>query len=115
MVVGVWVPKRWDVSLHALSQYMALERSPENPSIERSSKVSDSEVSDGTVGPLYDGEKRKHVRRPSSRRLVRHVLRARVEAVRALGEFLKEVEIGEDAGGRGKIEILRAKGGRIDQ
>jgi len=43
------------------------------------------------------------------------VLRARVEAVRALGEFLKEVEIGEDAGGRGKIEILRAKGGRIDQ
>jgi len=43
------------------------------------------------------------------------VLRARVEAVRALGEFLKEVEIGEDEGGRAKIEILRAKGGRIDQ
>jgi len=42
------------------------------------------------------------------------VLRARVEAVRVLGEFLKEVETGADEGGRAKMAILKAKGGRID-
>jgi len=109
VVVGVWVPKRWDVSLHVLSQCMALERPPENPWIERTGKVSDSEGSDGMVSGVCKG---KRVRRPPSRRLVRHVLRARVEAVSALGAFLREVEMGEEGG---IIEKLRGKGGRIDE
>ena len=111
MVVGVWVPKRWDVSLHALSQYTALQIPPENPWIERLYKGSDSE--DGALSPPGGRQAGRRVRRPPSRRLVRHVLRARGEAVRALGVFLREIE--EEEGGRAQMKMLQAKGGMISR
>ncbi|KAJ3570953.1 hypothetical protein NP233_g4059 [Leucocoprinus birnbaumii] len=108
VLVGVWVPKKWDLSLHALSQYTTPQIPPENPWIDRPKKLparlsgSDTDTpnaSSGSRSPSPDlrqgGEppvKARPVRRPPSRKLVRHVLRARAEAVRALAAFFKELK-----------------------
>lgn len=108
VLVGVWVPKKWDLSLPALSQYTTPRIPPENPWIDRSKKLPARLSGSGTDTPnaspaspssspdLHRGAeppvKARPIRRPPSRRLVRHVLRARAEAVRALAAFFKELQ-----------------------
>ncbi|KAG1829658.1 hypothetical protein EV424DRAFT_1526312 [Suillus variegatus] len=70
VLVGVWAPRRWELSLSALSQYTTpLHRLPMSRPVRIASR-----------------------RRPSSRRIMRHLLRARGEAVKALAEFLTTLE-----------------------
>ncbi|KAG1739316.1 hypothetical protein EDB19DRAFT_1895530 [Suillus lakei] len=72
VLVGVWAPRRWELSLSALSQYTTPQVTDE---------------------PLVKIARR---RRPSSRRIMRHLLRARGEAVKALAEFLTTLEASGD-------------------
>ncbi|KAG6880345.1 hypothetical protein C0992_011096 [Termitomyces sp. T32_za158] len=107
ILVGVWAPKRWDLSMAALSQYTTPAPPKENPWIEKSKtpehssrnsspsrpqSESSSPAPSSTSGVANKGgkppAKNRTMRRPPSRRLVRHVLKARVEAVKALAVFL---------------------------
>ncbi|KAF8444901.1 hypothetical protein L210DRAFT_3502322 [Boletus edulis BED1] len=89
VLVGVWAPKHWDLSLSALSQYTTPQTPPESPWIKRGSSTPDLPAQ-ATEPPVV--LKRK---RPASRHIMRHVLRARGEAVRALASFFAALE---DAG-----------------
>jgi len=90
ILVGVWIPKKWDLSLSALSQYTKPRIPPVSPWIDRPSekesgvKVPPIPPSDTQTEPPV---KARTTRRPPSRRLVRHVLRSRVEAVNALASY----------------------------
>ncbi|KAG6862266.1 hypothetical protein C0995_002197 [Termitomyces sp. Mi166 len=107
VLLGVWAPKRWDLSIAALSQYTTPAPPKENPWIEMpktpeqvsrisspspSSSGSSSPTLASASGVASTGEeppaKTRSTRRPPSRRLVRHVLKARVEAVKAFAIFL---------------------------
>ncbi|KAF8632302.1 hypothetical protein AX17_004882 [Amanita inopinata Kibby_2008] len=93
VLVGVWAPKRWDLSLAALSQYTTPPTPPENPWI-------DKQDMKRPVGKLNlstpSNSTKLHLRRkPPSRRIVRHVLRARVDAVKALANFFDQLERAE--------------------
>ncbi|KXN90629.1 Glycerol-3-phosphate O-acyltransferase 2 [Leucoagaricus sp. SymC.cos] len=76
VLVGVWIPKKWELSLHALSHRSSGSSSPS------------LDLRKGDEPPV----KARPVRRPPSRKLVRHVLRARAEAVRALAAFFKQLQ-----------------------
>ncbi|KAF9241788.1 hypothetical protein BU15DRAFT_73132 [Melanogaster broomeanus] len=87
VLVGVWAPTRWDLSISALSQYTTPQIPAESPWIAKSRSAT-------TAAEPPVVLKRK---RPASRRIMRHVLRARGEAVRALASFFAELEAaGED-------------------
>ncbi|KAF5385969.1 hypothetical protein D9615_002530 [Tricholomella constricta] len=111
VLVGVWVPKRWDMSLAALSQYTTPAAPKENPWVDKprtpeqgsrnaspapsspGAPSSTSPSTSGATGPIEEPPVRaRPKRRPPSRRLVRHVLRARVEAVKALAVFFDHLQ-----------------------
>ncbi|KAH7097251.1 acyltransferase [Auriculariales sp. MPI-PUGE-AT-0066] len=123
ILVGLWVPKQWEISFHALAPYTALVVPKENPFITkkeprveatgatasgtnlstaspRPAAGTKTESPQQSVNPAGTGRapgkdkdksdsksSRKNQRTPK-RRLVRHVLRARVEASKALEAFL---------------------------
>ncbi|KIJ68024.1 hypothetical protein HYDPIDRAFT_107608 [Hydnomerulius pinastri MD-312] len=87
VLVGVWAPKRWDLPLAALSQYTTPQIPPENPWVDKAQSSTPSLPAQASEPPVF--HKRK---RPSSRRIMRHVLRARGEAVRALASFFAALE-----------------------
>ncbi|KAK2463296.1 hypothetical protein APHAL10511_004951 [Amanita phalloides] len=91
VLVGVWVPKKWDLSLSALSQYTTPRVPPENPWI---NTIRDPSMSNSGLAELeYANNYRNHVgRRPPSRRIIRHLLRARVNAVKALAGLFDQLE-----------------------
>jgi 1-acyl-sn-glycerol-3-phosphate acyltransferase len=95
LLIGVWGPKRWDMSVSALIDYATIQPPPPNPWIKKPNKVSqDTKEADPTLAQTSSAEpekKRRRVKAPS-RRLIRHVLRARVAAAESLGQFLREVE-----------------------
>ncbi|KAI0743633.1 glycerol-3-phosphate-acyltransferase [Daedaleopsis nitida] len=125
VLVGVWAPKRWDMSLSALAQYTVPRIPPENPWIDRSKAKSKSRpvtpgipVSDfssppssssSPATPQAEGKRR----RPPSRRLIRHVLCARVEAAKALASLFTQLERAPD-GKRvfATVHLARGFGGR---
>ncbi|KAG8980776.1 hypothetical protein FRB90_007498, partial [Tulasnella sp. 427] len=91
VLVGVWGPRRWDLSPADLKQYTVPEIPKANPWIDRpitptppSAPTSPASAVDSPKTPLP---------KPASRSLVRHVLRARIEASRALEAFLQELEV----------------------
>ena len=103
VLVGVWVPKRWDLSLAALSQYTTPATPKENPWIDRPKTPSQNSGTSTprsvvTSAPSNDSDmdeppvKIRSKRRAPSRRLVRHVLRARVEAVKSLSSFFDDLQ-----------------------
>lgn len=99
VLVGVWAPRRWELSLSALSQYTTPLVPPENPWIDKNRPNSSTPgTSSGTLHSLpaqITDEPPVRIasrRRPSSRRIMRHLLRARGEAVKALAEFLTTLE-----------------------
>ena len=111
VLVGVWTPKRWDLSLGALSQFMTPKIPPPNQWIDRS-RVPKSDAEESTPPrPSSPTDlqlqkeppvKTRSARRPPSRRLVRHVLRARVEAVNAIASLFDQLE---QAGGSAKTTM----------
>jgi glycerol-3-phosphate O-acyltransferase/dihydroxyacetone phosphate acyltransferase len=79
----------------ALSQYTTPKMPPENPWIDRPQTPVQGEATatrPDANGPLNSGKGNRSARRPPSRRLVRHVLKARVEAVNALASFFDQLE-----------------------
>jgi len=127
VLVGVWAPRRSELSLAALQQYLTPKQPPisqwidKKPSFDRqattpTSLSSPSEPSTSSSTPpspatpspapanansasastSKPSSKKSKKRRPPTRRLVRHVLRARAEAARALGALFAELEVAPD-------------------
>uniref|UniRef100_A0A8H7Y8D0 Phospholipid/glycerol acyltransferase domain-containing protein n=1 Tax=Psilocybe cubensis TaxID=181762 RepID=A0A8H7Y8D0_PSICU len=123
VLVGVWTPKRWDLSMTALSQYTKPRIPPANQWIDRPStpKPNASETSPATPGSPTDFNlqnepqvKTRPARRPPSRRLVRHVLRSRVEAVNALASFFDHLtRAGKDKKVNASPHLAQMYGGDI--
>lgn len=90
ILVGVWTPKRFDLSLTALSQYQTPKIPKENEWVARGGKEA-HEIAAKAV-PKQEPPTQHIRRRPvPSRRIIRHVLRARAEAAKSLAtmfEFL---------------------------
>ncbi|PBK73412.1 acyltransferase [Armillaria solidipes] len=150
-LVGVWAPKGMDLSLAALSQYTTPVLPKENPWIDRPNnstpEPSSTPTKPGNVPTVLPGPsdlltsneppvRSRRKRRPPTRRIMRHVLRARVEAVKALAVFFDQLERAEtgkkvkasrhlariygfEEGGEGwrsateVVRFLRAKGAKI--
>ncbi|TFK25729.1 hypothetical protein FA15DRAFT_668252 [Coprinopsis marcescibilis] len=127
ILVGVWTPKRSDLPMGALSQFATPKTPPPNPWVEKprvGPTVKEEEASTKDIPrttSLTDLKlqeeppvKTRSARRPPSRRLVRHVLRARVEAVNALASLFDQLEQGGPAK---KIKVsthlARVYGGKI--
>lgn len=131
VLVGVWVPKRWDLSMGALTQYMNPKTPPPNPWIEK--KVPEAKKGEAPneereslhrTTSLTDLKlqneppvKSRSARRPPSRRLVRHVLRARVEAINALAGFFDHLQqtgaSGSDRKVKASVHLARLHGGTV--
>jgi len=90
VLVGVWIPKKWDLAVSALGQYTTPFIPPENPWVQPRTD-GDEPAPSVVLSPPHRG---KHRRKAPSRRLIRHVLRARVEAVKALVAFIAHIEKG---------------------
>lgn len=113
VLVGVWAPKRWDLSLPALAQYSTPRVPPENQWIDRSKIKTPSP----TTSPRpANAELPRSRKRPPSRKLIRHVLRARGEAARALARLLSELEqpTTPPKRVRASTHLVRAYGGTVD-
>ncbi|KIY53060.1 acyltransferase [Fistulina hepatica ATCC 64428] len=103
ILVGIWAPKKWEFPVHALSQYTTPFIPKENPWIsKKSSSSSECEAAGQSAAPVLPPEpafvqeppvrgSKKH-RRPPSRRIMRHVLRSRVEAVRAVASLFDHLQ-----------------------
>ncbi|KAL4078255.1 hypothetical protein V8B97DRAFT_1865729 [Scleroderma yunnanense] len=114
VLVGVWAPKRWDLSLAALSQYTTPYIPAASPWVNGSGSSTPSLPAQTTEPPILPRKK------PASRRIMRHVLRARVQAVRAVASFFTalDVEGGEKevlasvhlARHFGRVEEIKVKG-----
>lgn len=90
VLVGVWTPKRWDLAGSALGQYTTPFVPPANPWVQPRAN-GDEPAPSLALSPPHRG---KHRRKAPSRKLIRHVLRARVEAVKALVAFIAHIEKG---------------------
>ncbi|KAF9020653.1 glycerol-3-phosphate-acyltransferase [Hymenopellis radicata] len=119
ILVGVWAPKRMELSLAALSQYTTPVLPKDNPWIDKAKKTPTSSSPPSPPLPAKPPVKSRKKRRPPTRRIMRHVLRARVEAVKALaGTHLAKLH-GWEADGEGwrtaneVTRYLRSKGAKI--
>lgn len=84
----MWIPKKWDLAASALGQYTTPFIPPENPWVQPRAN-GDEPAPSVVLSPPHRG---KHRRKAPSRMLIRHVLRARVEAVKALVAFIAHIE-----------------------
>ncbi|KAL0956984.1 hypothetical protein HGRIS_003085 [Hohenbuehelia grisea] len=91
VLVGVWAPKRLEFPTTVLSQYTTPIVPPVNPWVDRP-KVPVPSAAD--LQPSEPPVATRPKRRAPSRRIMRHLLRARVEAVRALAGFFDQLERG---------------------
>ncbi|KAL6303515.1 glycerol-3-phosphate-acyltransferase [Sparassis latifolia] len=121
VLVGVWAPKKWDVSLSVLAQYATPRIPPENPWIDRSKIRTKSSPAtlppEQPSSPSTSKPASKKARRPPTRRLVRHVLRARGEAAKALASLFAQL-VGPQAAGKrvcASAHLARAFGGEVDE
>ncbi|KIJ18508.1 hypothetical protein PAXINDRAFT_167112 [Paxillus involutus ATCC 200175] len=106
VLVGVWAPQRWDLPLAALSQYTTPQIPAESPWIDKNRSSTPDLPAQASEPPVV--LKRK---RPASRRIMRHVLRARGEAVRALASFFAALEVaGEDKKVVASVHLARRFG-----
>ncbi|KAJ7141153.1 glycerol-3-phosphate-acyltransferase [Mycena epipterygia] len=126
VLVGVWAPKRWEFSLAALAPYMTPVFPKESEFISKpTSSAPDSPKPPAPVlppapelGNMEPPVQARPKRRPPSRRIMRHVLRARVEAVKALAEFFEQLRMqsvqGRNRGGmrvNASVHLARLYGG----
>ncbi|EEB90564.1 hypothetical protein MPER_11210, partial [Moniliophthora perniciosa FA553] len=121
ILIGVWAPKKWDLSLPALSQYTTPLIPKENPWIDKkkpdpsptSSSASSPNPNIPSIlpSPEISLPKEKEPvfrprRRAPTRRIMRHVLRARLEAIKALGSFFDQLQ---RAGDREKLKVKASR------
>ncbi|EMD33764.1 hypothetical protein CERSUDRAFT_87104 [Gelatoporia subvermispora B] len=118
VLVGVWAPKYADLSIAAVAQYTTPRIPPENPWIDRSKVKSrpTTPAPDVPSSPTSGGASRKR-RKPPTRRLIRHVLRARVEAAKSLASLFEQLR---KEGAEGKrvcasVHLARQFGGYVDE
>ncbi|KAJ3772017.1 glycerol-3-phosphate-acyltransferase [Lentinula raphanica] len=146
ILIGVWAPKKWDLSVSALSPYTTPSIPKENPWVERprtnpvstpsiSTNITNVNVNSPEARTPSDNESTPSPnissvlppdptlilpreqeppptikpsslphsrRRPPTRRIMRHVLRARIEAVKALAVFFDQLE---HAGERKRLKV----------
>ncbi|GJE90098.1 glycerol-3-phosphate-acyltransferase [Phanerochaete sordida] len=134
VLVGVWAPKHWDLSLPALTQYTIPRVPAESAWIDKprsrpptpvlthtepnSSGFSAASISTNSTAATSttpaEGTKAKKTRRPPSRRIVRHVLRARIEAAKALAALFAQLERSPDKRVRASTHLARMHGGTVD-
>ncbi|KZT04264.1 glycerol-3-phosphate-acyltransferase [Laetiporus sulphureus 93-53] len=121
ILVGVWMPKRWDLSSTVLAQYTVPHVPPENEWVDRSKVKARRATPTPTPSPseaeqlppqLPTARKR---RRPPTRRLIRHVLRARVEAAKALASLFAQLDKAEGKRVRASAHLARAYGGVVEE
>ncbi|KAF8326546.1 uncharacterized protein EI90DRAFT_2999108 [Cantharellus anzutake] len=102
ILIGVWGPRKWDLSLTALKAYTKVEPPPPNPWLDQYKEKKPPAAGDSGSDPSQPpapkkakvvlGPAPKRRKRPSSRHLIRHVLRARLKAIQSLASFLGDVE-----------------------
>lgn len=109
MLVGVWMPKRWELSIAALQQYTTPLIPKESTFIDRPKAALKVLPSQTTEPPVSSSPRR----RPPSRRIMRHLLRARVEAIRALASFFAQLEKDNDKRVKASSHLARVYGGEI--
>ncbi|KII92721.1 hypothetical protein PLICRDRAFT_696028 [Plicaturopsis crispa FD-325 SS-3] len=117
VLLGVWAPKRWELSIAALSQYTTPLKPNPSPWIDRPLAKASASAADA-LPPTQEEPpvKTRPKRRPPSRRIMRHVLRARAEAVRALASFFDQLEKAPDGKRvRASAHLARAFGGTLDE
>jgi hypothetical protein len=105
LLVGVWAPKRWDLSLTALSQYTTPATPAENPWITKTKQT--------VIPPVVDEPPvtAPRKRRPPTRRVIRHVLRSRAEAAKSLATFFDQLDKGgENKKIKASIHLARIYG-----
>ncbi|KAG8906724.1 hypothetical protein FRB99_006322 [Tulasnella sp. 403] len=97
VLIGVWGPRRWDMSVTALKPWTIPEIPPPNPWIDRPLTPVPTNTTipaaPSTSNETGSDKPKKRSKKPASRSLIRHVLRARTEASRALAAFLEELEV----------------------
>ncbi|KAG8920964.1 hypothetical protein FRC01_000514 [Tulasnella sp. 417] len=101
VLVGVWGPRGWDLSPADLKQYTIPEIPKANPWVERpltptppaGAAAANTTTPASSSSDSVKEKVKKNLKKPASRSLVRHVLRARIEASRALEAFLQELEV----------------------
>ena len=117
ILVGVWAPKHWDLSIHALAQYTTPKIPPENPWIDRSRSRPGTPSQSASTPSASPNDTAKPTKRraPPSRRLIRHVLRARIDAVKSLKALFEYLELSEGVKRvRASSHQARAYGGTVD-
>ncbi|OSX65691.1 hypothetical protein POSPLADRAFT_1052363 [Postia placenta MAD-698-R-SB12] len=127
VLVGLWIPKRWDLSINALSQYTIPRVPPENEWVDRSrvkprrtssAPVSGTSTPTGSQPTALVPKLQRERRRPPTRRLIRHVLRARVEAAKALASLFSQLDRGPGAESTrvcASAHLARAFGGQVEE
>ncbi|KAL1743401.1 hypothetical protein HDZ31DRAFT_83442 [Schizophyllum fasciatum] len=132
VLVGVWAPKRWEYPLANLTQYTtpAIPKPSEwvtrpsrtagssgtpgnntSPSPASSSPTISPQLPDLQLGTDIEPPVKARGRRPPSRRIMRHVLRARIEAVRALASLFDQLEREPSKRLRASAHLAKAYGG----
>ena len=118
MLIGVWAPKKWDYPLSTLKQYTMTPIPRENPWITRPRSTTPTPAP-APVTMAADGEpivKARRKLRPHSGRVMRHVLRARAEAARALASLFHELERAPmDKHVCASAHLARLYGGGVDE
>ncbi|GJJ06197.1 hypothetical protein Clacol_000386 [Clathrus columnatus] len=99
VLLGVWMPKKWDLSISALTPYITPHVPPPSEFIDKKKiksgtntpAPSSPDAASEPTTPLLVSAKRPK-RRVPTRQLIRHVLRARLEASKLLAMFFAELE-----------------------
>ncbi|KAJ7678666.1 glycerol-3-phosphate-acyltransferase [Mycena rosella] len=107
VLMGVWAPKRWELSE---SEYLSKPATPApaSPALAAAPMLPPTpELGMGAEPPVQARPKR----RPPSRRIMRHVLRARVEAVKALAAFFEDLRAQSRLRVRASGHLARLYGG----
>jgi len=91
VLIGVWSPRRWDVPVASLKNYTKFVPPPPNPWLDVNKPPKDAPPL-AEVKPMEEGKAAKRRRKVASRHLVRHVLRARINAAQSFSKFLSEIK-----------------------
>ncbi|CAK5265816.1 unnamed protein product [Mycena citricolor] len=123
VITALWGPKRWDLSLAALTPYMTpvfpkesdyvtkpRTPVPGSPAVTPIVLPPEPQIGNKAEPRVQTRPKR---RRPSSRRIMRHVLRARVEAVKALAMFFEQLRAEKDKKVAASVFLAETYGGAV--
>nr|GAT57513.1 predicted protein [Mycena chlorophos] len=110
VLIALWGPKRWDLTLPALTPYMTPVFPKESLFLTNKTKMEDVEPP-ADLPPSTPGPRR----RPSSRSIMRHVLRARGQAVTALAELFEQLRMNKDVRLKASEHLVRRFGGQLEE